>query len=98
MASTTSDLALLGRKLGAVDYNPDLYVKEIAQRCVGGHELLLQRNNIKVGLYPLLFNYSVFSKLNGYFFNVAREELRRNEIHSCVTHPSLEFSNDVFIF
>jgi len=48
MASTTSDLALLGRKLGASDYNPDLYVKEIAQRCVGGHELLLQRNNIKV--------------------------------------------------
>ena len=47
MASTTSDLALLGRKLGAVDYKPDIYVKEIAQRCVGGHELHLQRNNIK---------------------------------------------------
>lgn len=47
MASTTSDLALLGRKLGAFDYNPDIYVKEIAQRCVGGHELHLQRNNIK---------------------------------------------------
>ena len=49
MASTTSDLTLLGRKLGALDYNPEVYVKEIARRSVGGHELLLQRNNIKVG-------------------------------------------------
>ena len=48
MASTTSDLTLLGRKLGALDYNPDLYVKEIARRSVGGHDLLHQRNNIKV--------------------------------------------------
>ena len=48
MASTTSDLQLLGRKLGALDYNPDLYVKEIARRSVGGHDLLHQRNNIKV--------------------------------------------------
>jgi len=47
MASTTSDLTLLGRKLGALDYNPDLYVKEIARRSVGGHDLLHQRNNIK---------------------------------------------------
>jgi len=47
MASTTSDLQLLGRKLGALDYNPDLYVKEIARRSVGGHDLLHQRNNIK---------------------------------------------------
>lgn len=53
MTSTTSDLALLGRKLGAVDYKPDIYVKEIAQRCVGGHELLLQRNNIKVSTFIL---------------------------------------------
>ncbi|CAB4056982.1 EXOC8 [Lepeophtheirus salmonis] len=44
---TTSDLGLLRRKLGASDYDPDRYVKEIAQRCVGGHELLLQRSNIK---------------------------------------------------
>ena len=50
MASTTSDLQLLGRKLGALDYNPDLYVKEIARRSVGGHDLLHQRNNIKVML------------------------------------------------
>ena len=48
MASTTSDLTLLGRKLGALDYNPELYVKEIARRSVGGHELLQQRSNIKV--------------------------------------------------
>ena len=54
MASTTSDLALLGRKLGAVDYKPDIYVKEIAQRCVGGHELHLQRNNIKVRKLPII--------------------------------------------
>ena len=47
MASTTSDLTLLGRKLGALDYNPELYVKEIARRSVGGHELLQQRKNIK---------------------------------------------------
>lgn len=58
MASTTSDLALLGRKLGAVDYKPDVYVKEIAQRCVGGHELHLQRNNIKVRL--ITFNWQPF--------------------------------------
>ena len=48
MASTTSDLTLLGRKLGALDYNPEVYVKEIARRSVGGHDLLHQRNNIKV--------------------------------------------------
>lgn len=48
MASTTSDLTLLGRKLGALDYDPGVYVREIARRSVGGHELLLQRNNIKV--------------------------------------------------
>ena len=51
MASTTSDLTLLGRKLGALDYNPELYVKEIARRSVGGHELLQQRNNIKVQIH-----------------------------------------------
>ena len=47
MASTTSDLGLLGRKLGASDYDPEMYVKEIAQRCVGGHELHQQRVNIQ---------------------------------------------------
>lgn len=47
MASTTSDLTLLGRKLGALDYDPHLYVKEIARRCVGGHELHQQRVNIQ---------------------------------------------------
>ena len=46
--ATTSDLGLLGRKLGAADYDPDMYVKEIAQRCVGGHELHQQRVNIQV--------------------------------------------------
>ena len=45
---TTSDLSLLRRKLAASDYSPDLYVKEIASRCVGGHELILQRKNIQV--------------------------------------------------
>ncbi len=54
MASTTSDLTLLGRKLGALDYNPDLYVQEIARRSVGGHDLLHQRNNIKVCLHFLM--------------------------------------------
>ena len=54
MASTTSDLGLLARKLGAPDYDPDMYVKEIAQRCVGGHELHQQRVNIQVsGTQPL---------------------------------------------
>ena len=46
--STTSDLALLRRKLAAADYSPEAYVKEIATRCVGGHELHLQRKNIQV--------------------------------------------------
>ena len=49
--ATTSDLGLLGRKLGAADYDPDMYVKEIAQRCVGGHELHQQRVNIQVSGY-----------------------------------------------
>ena len=49
--ATTSDLGLLGRKLGAADYDPDMYVKEIAQRCVGGHELHQQRVNIQVSEY-----------------------------------------------
>lgn len=46
--TTTSDINLLRRKLGATDYNPDLYVREISTRCVGGHELLQQRKNIQV--------------------------------------------------
>ena len=49
MTSTTSDLALLGRKLGAKDYEPEVYVKEITHHCVGGHELHQQRSNIQVG-------------------------------------------------
>ena len=48
MTSTTSDLALLGRKLGAKDYEPEVYVKEITHHCVGGHELHQQRSNIQV--------------------------------------------------
>ena len=63
MASTTSDLQLLGRKLGALDYNPDLYVKEIARRSVGGHDLLHQRNNIKVTPDFFIFGLSVRLKL-----------------------------------
>ena len=59
MASTTSDLTLLGRKLGALDYNPELYVKEIARRSVGGHELLQQRKNIKVMKLLCNFIYDV---------------------------------------
>ena len=45
--STTSDLALLRRKLAASDYSPEVYVREVANRCVGGHELHLQRKNIQ---------------------------------------------------
>ena len=51
MTSTTSDLALLGRKLGAKDYDPEVYVKEITHHCVGGHELHQQRSNIQVYAY-----------------------------------------------
>ena len=50
MTSTTSDLALLGRKLGAKDYEPEVYVKEITHHCVGGHELHQQRSNIQVSI------------------------------------------------
>ena len=50
MTSTTSDLALLGRKLGAKDYEPEVYVKEINHHCVGGHELHQQRSNIQVSV------------------------------------------------
>ena len=50
MASTTSDLTLLGRKLGALDYDPGVYVRDIARNSVGGHELIQHRNNIKVRL------------------------------------------------
>ena len=32
---TTSDRAVLTRKLGAADYDPVRYVAEISQRCVG---------------------------------------------------------------
>ncbi len=46
--ATTSDLALLRRKLAAADYSPAVYVRELASRCVGGHELLVQRKNIQV--------------------------------------------------
>ncbi len=46
MAATTADLSLLRRKLAAADYEPEIYVREIAARCVGGHELHLQRANI----------------------------------------------------
>ncbi|XP_059093169.1 exocyst complex component 8-like [Tigriopus californicus] len=45
--STTADLSLLRRKLAAADYSPDIYVRELASRCVGGHELEQQRKNIQ---------------------------------------------------
>jgi len=44
---TTSDKAVLTRKLGAADYNPSKYVAEISQRCVGGEEILGQRRMIQ---------------------------------------------------
>ena len=65
MASTTSDLTLLGRKLGALDYNPDLYVKEIARRSVGGHDLLHQRNNIKVRRWNVISDFFKVSQNEG---------------------------------
>ena len=55
--STTSDLALLRRKLAASDYSPEVYVREMATRCVGGHELLLQRKNIQVRLKRKLIKF-----------------------------------------
>ena len=83
MAYTTSDLALLGRKLGAVDYKPDIYVKEIAQRCVGGHELHLQRNNIKVRTLPIfLFSTNVLICL----FRYIMQDGPLNNIHLLVCY------------
>ena len=37
---TTSDKAVLTRKLGASDYDPVRYVSEISQRCVGKFHVL----------------------------------------------------------
>ena len=63
MTSTTSDLALLGRKLGAKDYEPEVYVKEITHHCVGGHELHQQRSNIQVS-HSYIFQSFVFRTHN----------------------------------
>ena len=65
--STTSDLALLRRKLAAADYSPDAYVKEIATRCVGGHELHLQRKNIQVSNQSMLLKLEA-SHIHMYLF------------------------------
>ena len=46
--ATTSDLNLLRRKLAAEDYDPERYVQELAGRCVGGHELQVQKKAIVV--------------------------------------------------
>ena len=47
MTSTTHDCSLLGRKFGANDYEPEVYVNEIAHHCVGDHELQKQLCNIQ---------------------------------------------------
>ena len=47
MASTTQDVGLLTRKLGAADYDPTRYVAEISQRCVGGEEVVARRKVIQ---------------------------------------------------
>ena len=74
MASTTSDLALLGRKLGAKDYEPDKYVKEITHHCVGGHELHQQRSNIQTLLEDthLQLKKNVYQNY-GQFIDTAKE-------------------------
>ena len=86
MSSTTSDLALLSRKLSAEDYSPDVYVKEIANRCVGGHELHIQRKIIQVKgnrgetglyltfIYPSLWLLSLFQTLS----EDTHSQLKRN--------------------
>jgi len=61
-------VAVLTRKLGAVDYEPGKYVSEISQGCVGGEEVLQKRkviqsladetnNQLKKNVYQ---NYSQF--------------------------------------
>ena len=74
MASTTSDLALLGRKLGAKDYEPEVYVKEITHHCVGGHELHQQRSNIQTLLEDtnLQLKKNVYQNY-GQFIETAKE-------------------------
>nr|CAD7398301.1 unnamed protein product [Timema cristinae] len=45
MSSTLTEQT--GKKIGAPDFNPDKYVKELSQRCVGGQELQQQRQKIQ---------------------------------------------------
>ncbi|CAG2066025.1 unnamed protein product [Timema podura] len=45
MSSTSTEQT--GKKIGAPDFNPDKYVKELSQRCVGGQELQQQRQKIQ---------------------------------------------------
>lgn len=45
--ANTSDVGLLTRKLGASDYDPERYVSEISQTCVGGEEIVNQRKTIQ---------------------------------------------------
>ena len=88
MTSTTSDLALLGRKLGAKDYEPEVYVKEITHHCVGGHELHQQRSNIQViinilscsnGLRLLFICYMIKSNQNHILDIIRRYALATKE-------------------
>ena len=65
---TSQDVAVLTRKLGAVDYDPTKYVSEISQGCVGGEDVVQKRkviqsladetnNQLKKNVYQ---NYSQF--------------------------------------
>ena len=65
---SSQDVAVLTRKLGAVDYDPAKYVSEISQGCVGGEDVVQKRkviqsladetnNQLKKNVYQ---NYSQF--------------------------------------
>ena len=67
-SGTSQDVAVLTRKLGAVDYDPVKYVSEISQGCVGGEDVVQKRkviqsladdtnNQLKKNVYQ---NYSQF--------------------------------------
>ena len=46
-SGTSQDVAVLTRKLGAVDYDPVKYVSEISQGCVGGEDVVQKRKVIQ---------------------------------------------------
>ena len=78
--------------IGALDYEPGIYVREIARRSVGGHELLQQRNNIKVTVWHLILTLDIFNTaIYNFFFSQTLSESTHTQLKKNVYQNYRQF-------